>query len=174
MWENFDVVSARIKDYAYAPDGKFKTVRGLPALEENVEQKLRQYWADKTVPDSKKLEGFEYDLSKFDPKNISNREIRQISVALEEMGIIDRVTGTWLSATNLEFDRYGNEINIDKKVNLFKHYDFCLGVYEQEISAGLTFLTDVQTSLYTAISVVMALQERAKAPPSVSLIDTNA
>jgi hypothetical protein len=174
MWENFDLVSDRFKSYVYTPDSNFKTPRGMPAQETNLEQKLRQYWADETIPNSKKLEGFEYDLSKFDPRNISNREARNICVALQNMGVIDRSTGAWLGGTNLEFDRYGNETNMDKKINLFKHYEFCLGVYEKEISAGLTFLTDVRTSLYTAISVVMALQERAKAPTSSSLLDTKA
>lgn len=174
MWENFDLVSDRFKSYVYTPDNKFKTPRGLPEQETVLEQKLRQYWADETIPNSKKLEGFDYDLSKFDPKNTSNKEMTQIRVALEKMGIIDRSTGCCLDSADLEFDRFGHEINMDKKIDLFSYYDRCLKVYEGEISSGLTFLTETRAGLYTAISVVMALQERAKELRATGLVDTKA
>lgn len=174
MLQNFDLVSTRIKSYVCFPDNKFKTSRGLPAQEAEVEQKLRQYWADKTIPNSKKLEGLEYDLSKFDPENTSNKEMRKITELLASMGILDYGTTGWLDGVDLEFNHFGDEINIGKKTNLFANFDRQLKIYESEISAGKVFLNDEKTSLYTAISVVMALQERAKELRPAGLVDTKA
>jgi hypothetical protein len=172
MWENFDRVNDRISHYTCVLDKKFKTPRGLPAQETNLEQKLRQYWADKSVPNAKKLEGFEYDLSTFDPRNTTNKEMTKIRAALENMGVIDRSTGCSLDGVDVEYDRFGHEIKTDKRVDLFAYFDRNLKIYESEIAAGRTFLTETRTALYTAISVVMALQERGKASRSASLINT--
>lgn len=172
MWQNFDQICTRIRSYAYVPDNKFITSRGLPAQEANIEQKLRQYWADETIPNAIKLEGFDIDLSGFDPENTSNEFMRKVTVKLYEMGILDNGTTGWLCGVDCEFDSVGNEINIGKKTNIFAYFDRHLEFYKDEISAGRNGVRDAQASLYTAISVVMALQERAKEKQPASLIDT--
>ena len=174
MWGNFDAVRERISGYNCFPDPKYKTVRGLPKQEENVEQKLRQYWADKTIPNSVKLEGLDIDLSKFDPKNTSNKEMRDITRKLSELGILDDSTCGWLHGVDVEFNSLGNEINIGKKTDLFAYFERHLKIYSSEISAGYTIVKDAQTSLFTAVSVVKALQERGEMLRTGSLVDANA
>lgn len=87
------------------------------------------------------------------------------------MGILDGTAG-WLDGVDCEFNSLGNEINMGKKTNIFSYFDRHLEFYKSEISAGRYGVKDSRTSLYTAISVVMALQERAKETRAASLIDT--
>ncbi|WP_397449732.1 hypothetical protein [Pseudomonas sp. NA-150] len=174
MWENFDVVRDRLSSYKVYPEAKYKTVRGLPMQEQNLEQKVRQYWADKSISNAEKLKGFDLDLSKFDPRNTNNMELRKISNALESLGIVDQSTGGWFGGANLEFNSLGNEINKYKKVDLIEYFDGHLEFYKRELSSGYSIVKDAQTSLYTAISVLQALKEYALEVRANSLVDTTA
>jgi hypothetical protein len=115
MDENLAQIRERISTYAYRPDKQFRVSSGRTEQEEGIAQKLRQYWADDSVSNASKLEGFEFDLSGFDPMNTSSRELVKISIALEEMGIIDRTTGSWLCRVGSEFNDQGDQINKGKK-----------------------------------------------------------
>lgn len=173
MLENFDLVRDRLSSYACVSDRQFRIPYGLSGQEEeSVDQKLRQYWADKSIPNAVKLEGFDLDLSTFDPENTSNKEMRKITTVLYSMGILDRSSSYWIDGVQAEFNSSGKEINIGKKTNLFAHFEACLEYHKSEISAGRTMTKILQTSLNTAISVVLALQERAKQPRAASLVDT--
>ena len=110
---------------------------------------------------AEKLKGFDLDLSKFDPRNTNNMELRKISNALEGLGIVDQSTGGWFGGANLEFNSLGNEINKYKKVDLIEYFDGHLEFYKRELSSGYSIVKDAQTSLYTAISVLQALKEYA-------------
>ena len=172
MLLNFDLVKERLENYSVFPDRKFRIESGLPSAEKDVEQKSRQYWADNSISNEAKLAGFEYDLSDFDPENTSNREMRDICWKLCELGIVDTWTASWMSSVNVEFNSLGNEINMGGKTNLFASFDSSLEYYKSEISAGKTYLKNVQTSLATAIYVVLALQERSKMSKEGALVDT--
>lgn len=172
MEGNFAQIRDRISTYAYWPDKQFKVSSGGTEQEESIAQKLRQYWADDSISNASKLEGFEFDLSGFDPMNTSNREVTKISVALEEMGIIDCATGSWLRGAGSEFNDQGNQINKDKKTNAFEYFDNSFKFLKGYIAKGHDFAKETLTSLNTAIAVLLALQERAQASRSTSLIDT--
>ncbi|MGV8919832.1 MAG: hypothetical protein ACOH2R_18855 [Pseudomonas sp.] len=174
MWENFDAVRERLSNYSSYPDAKYKTVRGLPPQEQNLEQKVRQYWADKSISNAEKLKGFDLDLSNFDPRNTNNMELRKISNALDDLGIIDRSTGGWFGGSDLEFNSLGNEINKYKKVDLIDYFDGCLEYYKLKLSSGYSIVKDSQTGLYTALSVLQALTEYAQTSRANSLINTSA
>nr|GFD56482.1 hypothetical protein [Tanacetum cinerariifolium] len=82
-------VDQRLKTYFAVPDKRFEVKSGLSPQEEAVKQRVRQYWADKSIPESKKLEGLNIDLSGFDPRNTSNRQLLEVGTLLAEQGLID-------------------------------------------------------------------------------------
>ena len=76
MNQNHLHIQQRLDTYKYTPDRRFITNSGYTAEEESVKQKLRQYWADGRVPASEKLKGFDMDLTGFDPRKTTNKELR--------------------------------------------------------------------------------------------------
>jgi len=68
MIGNLSKVQERLRVYAPAPDKQFNVKSGLSPSEEAVKQKVRQYWADKDIPNVKKLEGLNVSLAGFDPR----------------------------------------------------------------------------------------------------------
>lgn len=174
MLKNLVEITQRLRSYTAVPDNRFRTRSGAPDQEENVEQKVRQYWADESIPNEQKLKGFKLDISDFDPRNTTNRQMRKIGNALADMGIVDLGTSGWLSGIDLEFDALGNEINLDKKVDMYAYFERQLKFLNGYISEGHGFAKDTLTKLKTVISVTLALEERAKKTPEKSLVNIRA
>ncbi|WP_447649131.1 hypothetical protein [Pseudomonas abietaniphila] len=174
MLQNFMEIRQRLRTYAVVPDQRFRTKSGAPEQEESIKQKVRQYWADSSISNAQKLKGFDLDISGFDPRNTTNRQLRQIGSALVEMGVIDWGTSGWLSGIDVEFDAYGNESSLDKKVDMFDYFERQLDFLNAYISQGQGFARDTLTKLNTVISVTMALEERARTPPEKSLVNIRA
>lgn len=174
MEQNLFVVRERLANYSYLPDRQFRTLSGFSVAEESVAQKLRQYWADNSIPDEVKLQGFDMDLSKFDPRNTTFTELRQIRVGLQELGIIDFTTGGILDSADLDFDTQGNQINKDKKVDVFEYFERELEHLKKYIADGHGFAGDTLIKLNTGITVMRALDERARSLRNGVLIDTQA
>lgn len=172
MMDNYDVLSARMDSYVWYTDSKFRGTSDLPSQEKDVQQKIRQYWADESISNEAKLADFDMNLSGFDPENTSNLKMRDITQQLYDKGMVDPSSLRFLDAINTEHNSLGNEINKDRKTNLLAHFDDCLEFYKKEISSGRHYMKDVQSSLMTAISVLRALQERAQLDKSKFLINT--
>ncbi|MEB0042739.1 MULTISPECIES: hypothetical protein [unclassified Pseudomonas] len=174
MISNFDLVSKRLDSYVCFPDRKFRGTSDLPSLEKDVEQKIRQYWADESISNEEKLADFDIDLSTFDPRSTSNLKMRVLCQQLYDKGLVDGSSLGFLDAINTEHNSLGNEINKDRPTNIIAHFDLCLAFYKQKIAEGYDDVKDVQSSLMTAISVLRALQERAQMDSDKSLIDIHA
>ncbi|MEA9979949.1 MULTISPECIES: hypothetical protein [unclassified Pseudomonas] len=174
MMDNYDVVKLRLESYTASPDRAFRVETDYPVAEKDIQQKVGQYWADKSISNEERLAGFEYDLSNFDPENTSNVEMRAIAWELCDLGVIDTATASWLGGLDVEFNSQGNEINKGKKKNVFTSFNSSLEYYKTEISAGNTSLKNVQRSLSAALLVVLAIQERAQMTKNKALIDTHA
>ncbi|HEX8595500.1 MAG TPA: hypothetical protein VF682_19825 [Pseudomonas sp.] len=172
MEQNLALVSARLAHYTREPDNQFRTSSGFTAVGETAAQKLRHYWDDKSIPNEVKLLGFEMDLSDFDPRNTTFTELRKIRIGLQELGIIDFTTGGVLDGIDLEFDAQGNQVNKDKKVDVFEFFERELKNLKKYIADGHSFANDTLIKLNTGIQVMRALDERSKFLRSTGLIDT--
>lgn len=161
--ENTVLINQRLTGYHCFLSQEFKAVLDRGPTDEVALQKLRQYWADENVPGVDKLKGFDYDLSTFDPRKTSRGELRKIANALSDMGIIDGIVASRLGGMNCEFDRYGQEINIDKPLDAVEFLDGGLEFLKGYIAEGRDFAKDEMLFTKTAINVILALQERAKA-----------
>lgn len=161
--ENTELISQRLTGYHCFLSKEFKTVMDRGPTDEFTLQKLRQYWADESIPNVDKMKGFDYDLSTFDPRNTSRGELRKIASALAEKGIIDGVVASRLGGMNCEFDTNGREINIDKPLDAIKFLDEGLDFLKGYIAEGRDFAKDELLFTKTTISVILALQEHAKA-----------
>ncbi|MFJ5299543.1 hypothetical protein ACIQAL_23860 [Pseudomonas sp. NPDC088368] len=171
MLQNFSEINRRLSTYAVLPDNRFRTQSGASEQEESVKQKVRQYWADESISNKEKLKGFNLDLSGFDPRNTTNRQLREIGNVLVDMGIIDYGTSGWLSGIDLDFDAQGNEISLDKKVDMYDYFERQLGFLNKHISEGHGFARDTLTKLKTVMSVTLALEEHANTPRERSLVN---
>jgi hypothetical protein len=174
MLQNFIEIRHRLSTYVVVPDQRFRTKSGAPEQEESIKQKVRQYWADESVSNAQKLKGFNMDISGFDPRNTTNRQMREIGNVLADMGIVDWDTAGWLSGVDLDFDAQGNEISLDKTVDMYDYFERQLSFLDKYISEGHSFAKDTLTKLRTVISVTLALEERAKTPPEKSLVNIRA
>lgn len=171
MIGNLGKVDQRLKVYSAPPDARFNVKSGLSPQEELVKQRVRQYWADKDVSNLKKLEGLNIDLSGFDPRRTSNKQMMEIGVILADKGIIDGDLIGAISSINVEFDSLGKEINMGKEVDAYAYFDRQLEALGQYIAEGNDIGKTAMVELKTAISVMMALQEYAKAPKTRSLVN---
>jgi len=174
MIENLGLIRDRISTYNVVPDRQFRTTSGFTVQEESVTQKLRQYWADDSISNADKLQGFDLDLKDFDPRSASYKELSEISRALTDLGIIDHTTASGLRSAACEFDEQGNQINMDKKVDVFEYFDMSLEFLKKHIAEGHDFAKDTLTKLNLDITVMLALQERAELSRSSSMINTKA
>jgi hypothetical protein len=175
MLYSFDAVQARLEDYVYVPDKNFKlTHTGFPSMEAGLAQKSRQYWADKSIPNEVKLEGLDFDLSAFDGENTTTREMMALSVALEELGVVDRDVGSIIGGMNCDFNSAGNQINFGKKIDAFAYLAIALDDIKKYIDEGHGFAKPVLVSMNTVLTVMLALKERAEQAKASSLIDTHA
>jgi hypothetical protein len=174
MIGNLSKVQERLRVYAPAPDSRFNVKSGLSPEEEGVKEKIRQYWADGSIANVKKLEGLNIDLSGFDPRRTSNKQLRGIAVMLAEKGIIDGDLMGTFAAINVQFDDLGQEINIDAEVDAYAFFEKELAVLGEVIAEGNELAKGALVELKTSISVMMALEEYAKAPRDKSLVNIRA
>lgn len=171
MIQNFVEIRQRLSTYAVVPDSRFRTQSGAPEQEESIKQKVRQYWADGSISNAQKLKGFTLDISGFDPRNTTNRQLREIGNVLADLGIVDYGTSGWLSGIDLEFDDQGNEVGLDKRVNMYDYFQRQLEVLNKHASEGEGYARDTLTKLKTVMSVTRALEEYAKNPRQKSLVN---
>ncbi|TDV69813.1 hypothetical protein [Pseudomonas sp. LP_7_YM] len=174
MIGNLSKVQERLKFYTVVPDNRFSVNSGLSPSEEAAKQKVRQYWADQDIPNVEKLAGLNLDLSGFDPRNTSHKELRSIAFILADLGIVDGGLIGSLSDMNIELDNAGNKINVDKRVNAYAFMDRSLEFLKKHISEGGDHAKGALIDMNTAITVLMALEERAKTPLVKSLVDIRA
>lgn len=174
MIGNLSKVQERLRVYSAVPDKQFNVRSGLNPQEEAVKQKVRQYWADKSIPDVKKLEGLNINLTGFDPRKTSNRQLRDIGALLAEQGIIDGDLIGTMGGINVEFDAQGKEINIDKEVNAYEFFTDHFLRLQGAINQGNEMAKGAVVDLNTAVSVLMALEEHAKRPRERSLVNIRA
>ncbi len=162
MNQNHLQIQQRLSTYGDKPDRRFITDSGYTVQEESVKQKMRQYWADDSISNGTKLKGFDMDLTGFDPRKTTNRELREIAGRLADLGLIDYATAGGLSGIDLEFDADGNEISQDKVVDAFAFFQRNLEVLQKKIKEGHDYARDTVTKFNTDISVMLALEEFAK------------
>ena len=171
MIGNLSKVQQRLRVYAPAPDKRFNVKSGLSPNEEAVKQKVRQYWADKDISNVKKLEGLNISLAGFDPRRTSIIELRDIAMILADKGIIDGDLVGVIAGIDAQFDAQGRQINMDRQVDAYAFFDKQLGVLRDVIAEGNDFAKGALVELKTSISVMIALEEHAKAPRERSLVN---
>jgi hypothetical protein len=174
MYDNLERVRDRIAYYNPKPDARYRGDSGFNVEEENIAQKIRQYWADTTISNEEKLLGFEMDLADFDPRNTTFMELNRIALGLEALGIIDGTTGGVLTNIEIDYDSNGNQINKDKRVNVFETFDRSLEFLKGYIADGFDFANDTLIKLNAGITVMLALEARAQASRDARLVDTHA
>jgi hypothetical protein len=174
MIGNLSKVQERLRVYAAPPDQRFNVKSGLSPQEEAVKEKVRQYWADQSVPNVKKLEGLNISLAGFDPRRTSNKQLMEIGVILAERGMIDNDLIGSMSSIDVEFDAQGNEINMDKEVDAYQFFERQLGILHDVIAEGNDVAKGALVELKTSISIIMALAEYAKGPRPRSLVNIRA
>lgn len=174
MIGNLSKVQERLRVYAPAPDKRFNVKSGLSPNEEAVKQKVRQYWADKDIPNVKKLEGLNISLVGFDPRRTSNRQLMEIGVMLAERGIIDGDLIGAISSVDVRFDAQGTEINMDAQVDAYAYFEKQLVVLKDVIKEGNEMAKGALVELKTSISILMALEQYAKAPRQRGLVNIRA
>jgi hypothetical protein len=171
MIGNLSKVDQRLKTYFAVPDKAFEVKSGLSPQEEAVKQRVRQYWADKSIPESKKLEGLNIDLSGFDPRNTSNRQLLEVGTLLAEQGLIDTDLVRSLSNLNAKFDASGENISMDTALNA---YDYLTSQFERltdSVYKGNETAEGELIEINASLSVLMALEKYAKAPRERSLVN---
>lgn len=174
MIGNLSKVQERLRVYIAAPDKQFNVRSGLSPDEEAVKQKVRQYWADTSISNMKKLEGLNIDLAGFDPRRTSNKELREIAAILVDRGIIDGDLMSSVAAIDVQFDSTGKEINIGREVNAYQFFERELGVLKDVIAEGNEFAKAALVELKAGISIMKALEEYAKTPRVKSLVNIRA
>ncbi|MFY1665030.1 hypothetical protein [Pseudomonas sp. Pseu.R1] len=170
MIQNFVEIRQRLSAYTVAPDDRFRMRSGATEQEESIKTKVRQYWADTSISNAEKLKGFDMDLSGFDPRNTTNRQLREIGSVLVDMGIVDYGTSGWLSSVDVDFDAQGREISLDKKVNMYDYFKRELDFLTARASEGKEYAKDTLTKLRTVMSVTEALVEHANRPKHKSWV----
>lgn len=162
MEDAFIRINDRLAHYTARPDPAFRTESGYKSDEEAVMQKLRQFWADESIPNDVKLSGFELDLADFDPRNTSFNEMKTIGLLLLDLGIVDSATRSGLDYAGVEFDRNGMQINKDKKVNAIAWLHMNLDFLKKEISEGHGYARDGLVKFELALTVMLALEDKSK------------
>jgi hypothetical protein len=172
MYDNLERVRDRIAYYNPEPDARYRGDSGFNVEEENVAQKIRQYWADTTISDEEKLLGFEMDLADFDPRNTTFIELRGIALGLLALGIIDGTTAGVMTNIDLDYDSEGNQTNKERRVDVFDNFDFHLRFLKGFIADGNDFANCTLIKLNAGITVMLALEARAQASRDARLVDT--
>lgn len=174
MIGNLSKVENRLKTYFAAPDRRFNVKSGLTPSEEAVKSKVRQFWANKDVASLKKLEGLNIDLSGFDPRKTSSKQLREIGAILADRGIIDGDLVGVMSSINVKYDATGREIEMDREVNAYRFFDEQLTLLQGFINEGNEIAKGAMVELKTSISIIMALEEYAKTPRQRLLVSIRA
>ena len=171
MIGNLSKVDQRLKTYVAVPDKRFEVKSGLSPHEEAVKQRVRQYWADGSIPDAKKLQGLNIDLRGFDPRHTTVKELRSLGVMLADLGLIDNDLIGAVSSIDVEFDSQGNEIETNKTVDAYAFIQKNLEFLKKHISSGNDYAKSALVDLNTAASVLMALERFGNTPKIPSLVN---
>ncbi len=171
MISNLHNVERRLSLYSAIPDKRFIGRSGLNPQEDAVKQRVRQYWADTDITSAKKLEGLNIDLSGFDPRRTSGRQLMEIGAFLAEQGMIDSDLARALANLGQETDAQGNHVIRDIELNAYEFLNEQIGRLSQpgfqNNGIAKTELVEINASL----CVLMALEDYAKAPRERSLVN---
>jgi hypothetical protein len=174
MIGNMSKVQERLSVYVAAPYKRFEANSELSTEEQAVKQKVRQYWADESLSNIKKLQGLNLDLAGFDPTRTNNKQLREIGAVLAERGFIDEGLVDAMSSIDIEFDADGKEINMEREVNAYAFFEKELAALHDLMNRENDVAKDGLVELKTVISVVMALAEYANTPREHSLVNIRA
>lgn len=170
MIGNLNKVQERLKTYAVVPDKRFTVRSGLTGPEEEVKQKVRQYWGDNDITNVKKLQGLNIDLRGFDPRRTTAQELHSVATILSDLGIIDDDLVNTIADIDKDFNNVGEEINRDKEIDVYACFERNLEFLEKHVARGDEYAQSTLVDLKAAIAVVMALEEAGKNPQARTLV----
>jgi hypothetical protein len=98
----------------------------------------------------------------------------EIGVMLAERGIIDGDLIGAISSVDVRFDAQGTEINMDAQVDAYAYFEKQLVVLKDVIKEGNEMAKGALVELKTSISILMALEQYAKAPRQRGLVNIRA
>jgi hypothetical protein len=171
MISNLGNVERRLNLYLAVPDKRFTVRSGLNPHEDAVKQRVRQYWADKDISSAKKLEGLNIDLSGFDPRRTSGRQLMEIGAFLAEQGMIDSDLAHALSNLGQETDAQGNHLNRETELNAYEYLNERIGRLSQPVFQNNGIAKNELVEANASLCVLMALEDYAKAPRERSLVN---
>jgi hypothetical protein len=171
MIGNLSRVETRLKMYQPLADKKFEVRSGLTPSEEAVKQQVRQYWSDKTIPDTKKLEGLNLDLSGFNPRRTTNRQLIEVTAFLADQGLIDSDLAQSISSMNMALDAQGNPLTQDREIDAYDFLTSKLARLSGESFNDNELAKGERIEVNAALSVLLALEQHAKAPREKPLVN---
>lgn len=171
MMGNLSQVETRLKTYQPLPDKKFEVKSGLAPREEAIKQQVRQYWSDKTIPDVKKLEGLDLDLSGFDPRRTTNRQLIEVTAFLADQGLIDTDLAHSISTMDMPLDAQGNPLTLDREIDAYDFLTSKLARLSGESFQDNEIAKGERIEVNAALSVLLALEQYAKAPREKPLVN---
>ena len=171
MIGNLSQVEKRLKLYQPLADKKFEVRSGLTPREEAVKQQVRQYWSDKTIPDVKKLEGLNLDLSGFDPRRTTNRQLLEVTAFLADQGLIDSDLAHSISGMNMPLDAQGNPLTLDREIDAFDFLTTQLARLSGEAFKDNEIAKGERIEVNASLAVLLALEGYAKAPREKPLVN---
>jgi len=171
MIGNLSQVEKRLKLYQPLPDKKFEVKSGLAPREEAIKQQVRQYWSDKTIADVKKLEGLNLDLSGFDPRRTTNRQLLEVTAFLADQGLIDSDLAHSISSMDMPLDAQGNPLTLDKEIDAYEFLASKLASLNRESFKDNELAKGERIEVNAALSVLLALEGYAKTPREKPLVN---
>jgi len=171
MIGNLSRVEKRLQIYSAVPDRQFNVKSGLAPREEAAKQQVRQYWADKTIPDVKKLEGLNLDLSGFDPRRTTNRQLIEVTAFLADQGLIDSDLAHSISTMDMPLDAQGNPLTLDREIDAYDFLTTKLARLSGEAFKDNEVARGERIEVSAALSVLFALEQYAKAPREKPLVN---
>jgi len=172
MIEYADKVMARVSPYVPRADNSFRTSSGYTAQEEEASARLRQYWADKNIPIEEKLRGLDFDFTGFDARNISDRELLKVGLALCDAGLLDNTGLSLITSPGVFFNAQGLQINRDVKVDAIAYVKQQLEIITKIVRGGDSVSKDMIPKQKFALTVLEGLQEYKNSFKKNNLIDT--
>ncbi|MGY2170288.1 hypothetical protein [Pseudomonas gingeri] len=161
MLDYVNRVMNRVAPYVHHVRDEFKTSSGYTREEEDASARIKQFWADDSIPISEKLQGLDFDLSRFDGKNITNRELLEVAKALLNAGLIDMDGLMVFTYPGREFNTQGTQINRDTKIDAFAQIQKQLDSINRMIDGGYVVAKDMIPKQNFALTVLKGLQEHS-------------
>lgn len=171
MLDNVNRIMQRVNPYAFRVDDQFRTSSGFTPEEEEASARLRQFWADGSIPLTEKLQGLEFDFSEFDARNITNRELLVVGRALYKVGLLDRSGVSVMTYPGANFDRSGNQIGQDVKLDALAYLKRQLTGVINMVDGGYFVARDMIPKQTFALTVLSELQKHAELIHGRGLVD---